>query len=271
MMGRILVFILMGLWLIGGGPALAADMSGRQIMEKQKEYHKVKSESGAEIMLLVDKDNNQERRQVRRHAKEMEKDLHRYLVVFLSPGDVKGTALLTWEQKGRENDQWLYLPAQKKMQRIAKGSKKNYFMGTDFTYEDMEPEDIDNFNYTVLRTEQVNHDGKDHECYVVQAVPANEEKARESGYSKRIMWIEKKNLITLKGEFYDRRERLQKTQTNHEMENIEGTVWRPKKTLMTHHEKNHKTLTGVTARKINTAIDDSVFTERFILSGRHTE
>ena len=270
MIRKIFVFLFAGLWLMGG-LAQAAELTGRQIMEKQKENHKVKSEIGSEIMLLVDKDGSQEKRQVRRYAKEVEKDLHRYLVVFLSPGDIKGTALLTWEQKGRENDQWLYLPAQKKMQRIAKGSKKNYFMGTDFTYEDMEPEDIDNFQYSVLRTEKVSHDGKDYECHVVQAVPANEDKARESGYSKRIMWIDKTNLVTIKGEFYDRRERLQKTQTNHEMENIEGTVWRAKKTLMDHQEKKHKTLTGVTSRKVNTAIDDSVFTERFILSGKHVE
>lgn len=271
MIGRILVVLATGLCLIGGGLLEAAEMTGKQVMEKQKELHKVKTEFGAEVMVLVDKDNNQERRQVRRHAKEMEKDVNRYLVSFLSPGDVKGTALLTWEQKGRENDQWLYLPAQKKMQRIAKGSKKNYFMGTDFTYEDMEPEDIENFNYTILRTEKFKHDEKEYDCYVIEAVPANDEKKRESGYSKRIMWIETKLLITLKAEFYDRRDRLQKTQTSHEFTNIAGTVWRPKKTLMNHHEKSHKTLTGVTARKINEAIDDAVFTERFILSGKHTE
>lgn len=271
MIRKMFLFIFTGLWIVNLSFAQAADLTGREIMEKQKERHKVKSESAVETMLLVDKNNNQEKRQVKRYAKEVGKDLHRYLVVFMSPADIKGTALLTWEQKGRENDQWLYLPAQKKMQRIAKGSKKNYFMGTDFTYEDMEPEDINNFHYTVLRTENINHDGKNYECYVIEAVPANEAKKQESGYSKRILWIEKKNLLTLKGEFYDRRDRLQKTQTCHELENVGGTVWRAKKTLMHHHEKNHKTITGVITRQINTPIDDSVFTERFILSGRHTE
>jgi len=260
-----------GILFLFSAAAVSAQMTGRQVMEKQKERHKVKTEIGNEDMMLVDKSGAKENRQVVRYAKEVGKDLHRYLVVFLSPGDIRGTALRTWEKKGGDNDQWLYLPAQKKEQRIAKAGKKNYFMGTDFTYEDMEPEDIDNFNYTVLRTEKVNHDGKDYECHVVQAVPANEDKARESGYSKRIMWIDKVNLVTIKGEFYDRRERLQKTQTNHEMENIEGTVWRAKKTLMDHQEKKHKTLTGVTARKVNAPIDDSVFTERFILSGKHVE
>jgi outer membrane lipoprotein-sorting protein len=248
-----------------------AEMTGREVMDKQKDLHSVESEIGDEVMMLVDKDGNKEKRTVKRYAKKVGDDLHRYLIVFLSPADIKGTALLTWEQKERENDQWLYLPAQKKMQRIAKGSKRNYFMGTDFTYEDMEPEDLDNFTYTILRTEKLELNNEVSDCYVIEAVPANDEKKRESGYSKRIMWIEKEYLYTLKTEFYDRRERLQKVQTNHKMENVSGTVWRAKQTLMDHHQKEHKTVTGITGRTINTPLDDSIFTERHILSGRHTQ
>lgn len=259
------------LWLIIPLMAQAAEMTGRDVMEKQKEFHKVQSEIGDEIMMLVDKDGNKERRNVKRSAKEVGDDLHRYLVVFLSPADIKGTALLTWEQKERENDQWLYLPAQKKMQRIAKGSKKNYFMGTDFTYEDMEPEDLDNFNYKILRAEKLELKKDVSECYVIEAVPANDEKKRESGYSKRIMWIEKEHLYTLKVEFYDRRGRLQKAQTNYKMENVSGTVWRAKQTLMDHLQRKHKTVTGITDRKINVELKDSVFTERYILSEKHTQ
>ena len=262
---------LIGLWVIIPLIAQAEEMTGRQVMEKQKELHTVQTEIGNEIMLLVDEGGSKEKRIAKRYAKEVGDDVHRYLVVFLDPADIRGTALLTWEQKERDNDQWLYLPAQKKMQRIAKGSKKNYFMGTDFTYEDMEPEDIDNFDYTILRSEKLEHDNGSNDCYVIEAVPANKEKKRESGYSKRIMWIDKQNFFTLKVEFYDRRERLQKIQTNHVVENISGTVWRAKKTVMNHLGRKHKTLTGITSRKINTPVKDSVFTERFILSGKHTQ
>ncbi|MDA8125266.1 MAG: outer membrane lipoprotein-sorting protein [Deltaproteobacteria bacterium] len=257
--------------LIAASFASAAEMTGKQIMETQKERHKVKTEIGAENMLLMDKDGGKENRQLKRYAKEVEKDLHRYLVVFLSPGDIRGTALRTWENKSGENDQWLYLPASKKEQRIAKSSKKNYFMGTDLTYEDMEPEDLDNFTYNLLRTENFSADGKAQSCYVVEAIPANDAKKQESGYSKRIMWIENVNLTTLKTEFYDRRDKLQKVQTNHEFANVGGTVWRPKKSLMDNKEKNHKTVTSTTAREINTALDSSTFTERFITSGKHLD
>jgi len=267
---KLLSIVILMVWTLIPLAAQSADMSGREIMQTQKDMHTVQSEIGNEIMLLVDENGSKEKRLVKRYAKETGDDVHRYLVVFLDPADIRGTALLTWEQKDREDDQWLYLPAQKKMQRIAKGSKKNYFMGTDFTYEDMEPEDLDSFNYTVLRSEALSHDKTSHKCYVIEAVPVNKQKQRESGYSKRIMWIDKENYFTLKAEFYDRRGRLQKIQTNHALENVSGTVWRAKKSLMNHLQKNHKTLTGITSRELNSPLDDAVFTERFILSGKHT-
>jgi len=264
------------IWIIGilflfSASVVSAQMTGKQVMEKQKERHKVKTEIGKEDMVLQDKSGAKENRQVVRYAKEVGKDLHRYLIVFLSPGDIRGTALRTWEKKGGDNDQWLYLPAQKKEQRIAKAGKKNYFMGTDFTFEDMEPEDLNNFNYNILRSEQFSHEGKAYDCYVIEALPANDKKKLETGYAKRVMWIEKANLTTLKTDFYDKREKLQKTQLNYKYENVGGAVMRPKQTIMNHLEKGHKTATTTKSRQINTNIADSAFTEQFIQSGKHLE
>lgn len=258
--------------LAGCAAALFADeMTGKQIMEKQKTLQKVTTEYGEEIMLLKDmKAGTQEKRTARRYSKENDAGLGRSLFAFLSPADIAGTAVLTWEQE-TDDDQWLYMPATKKMQRIASGSKKNYFMGTDFTYEDMEAEDIENFDYTITKTETLSLDGKEWPCWVIEAVPANPEKAKASGYSKRVLWVAQSAFITLKVKFYDKRSRLAKTQTIYELENVTGTVWRPKKTLMDNTAKSSQTLTMVLDRKINEPIDDDVFTERFILSGKHTE
>jgi hypothetical protein len=249
----------------------AEEMTGKQIMKKQEDLQKVDSEYGEELMLIKDmKAGSQEKREARRYGKDNEDGFSRSMFAFLSPADIAGTAVLTWEQEG-EDDQWLYMPATKKMQRIASGSKKNYFMGTDFTYEDMEGEDIDNFNYTVLKTETLTVDGKEWPCWVIEAIPANDEKKKESGYSKRIMWIDQKTFVTLKVEFFDRRRRLIKTQTVFEIENITGTVYRAKKTMMDNTSKKSQTLTMVTTRKVNEPMDDEVFTERFILTGKHTQ
>ncbi len=250
---------------------VAEEMTGRQIMEKQEDLQKVDSEYGEELMLIKDmKSGSQEKREARRYAKDTPEGLGRSMFAFLSPADIAGTAVLTWEQES-DDDQWLYMPATKKMQRIASGSKKNYFMGTDFTYEDMEPEDVENFNYTVLRTETLSVDGKDCPCWVIESVPANAEKKKKSGYAKRLMWIDQDRYVTLKAEFFDRRRRLIKTQTIFEISNVTGTVWRAKKTLMDNTSKSSQTLTMVTTRKVNNPMDDEVFTERFILTGKHTQ
>ena len=245
------------------------ELTGHQIMEKQKELHEVDTEYGEETMLLVDiKSKAKEKRQVKRYAKKMDNGLNRYLLVFTAPADIKGTALLTHESD-KEDDQWMYMPAAKKMQRIAKTSKKTYFMGTDFTYEDIEPEEIDNFNYKTLKKETITHIEPNRDCFVIEALPATEEKKRSSAYAKRILWVDSTNFITLKIEFYDRRNRLIKTQKSFEIQKISGTIYRPRKTIMDNHKKKHKTLSLVNDRELNKPIADKIFTERFILSDNH--
>ncbi|MCP3926727.1 MAG: outer membrane lipoprotein-sorting protein [Desulfobacterales bacterium] len=266
---KILKHISLSVLLIFAFSSISFGMTGKEVMKKQKKLHKVDSEYGEEIMLLVDvKSKNKEKRTVKRYSKDMGNDLKRYLLVFLKPSDIRGTSLLTHENKDQD-DQWLYMPSVRKMQRIAQGSKKSYFMGTDFTYEDMEPEDIENFTYKIIKSEDLKRKKKKKNCFVIEAIPANKKKKRSSGYSKRILWIEKKNLTTLKIQFFDRRSRLIKTQKLYDLKNITGTVYRPNKSIMNNHKKKHKTLTLATKRKLNGKIENSTFNERFILTGRH--
>ena len=269
----VVIFLMVGFFFtINAATSFAAPaegkLTGRQIMEKQKELHKVSSEFEFQKMVLVDKTGSKETRDVRRYIQEQEEDVFRSLIVFLQPSDIKGTALLTWQHKNQADDQWLYLPAHGKMQRIAKGGKRNYFMGTDFTYEDMQSEEFDDYKYTLLKEESC---ANEYTCYVVEAIPANKEKERASGYSKRIMWLRKDIFFTVKIEFYDRRKKLIKTQTNSAIANVKGTIWRTRKTLMDNHKAKHKTAIMVVKREVNEEIPAKTFTERFILKGEHTQ
>jgi len=257
------VFVLM-LFLQPSG-TFADEMTGRQIMEEQRKRHAVKSDTATIVMLLVDKKGNKKSRLIRRYGKEFDDGLRRGLIVFLEPKDVAGTALLTWELPEGDSKQWVYLPGQKKMQRIATQSKKSYFMGTDFTYEDLQPDAMENYHYTVKGTDTL--DGNP--CYVVEISPASNEKQKESAYTKRVAWVRKDIFYTLKLDFFGRRDRLIKTQTNHELMKVEGDAWTAKKALMHNHMTGHRTVMGMKDHQINAAIDDSVFTDRFILSGRH--
>ena len=141
-------------------------------------------------------------------------------------------------------------------------------MGTDFTYEDMQSEEFDDYQYNTLKEESC---GEGQSCYVVEAVPANAIKKRESGYSKRVMWVDKTSFVTVKAEFYDRRKKLLKTQSNSDFKNVSGSIWRGNKSLMENHQNGHKTAIKIVERKFNHDILDKNFTERFILKGEHIQ
>ena len=255
--------IILGL-ACGNGEA-APPPTGREIMQKQKDLHESTSEFVEQNMVLVSKRGRKEVRKLRLYVQEVEEDVERILVVFLSPPDIRGTALLTWEHPDRDDDQWLYLPARGKMQRIAEGEKSNYFMGTDLTYEDLETENLDDYTYTLLKEEEWEGDP----CYVVEAVSANPKK--KSGYSKRVLWIIRAHYKIVKVEFYDRRGKRLKTLHNRDWVNVKGTMWRPQKTLIDNHKKERQTLVGVVTREVDLKIDPQMFTERLILRGKHVK
>jgi len=247
-----LVFFLPGISLAG------EQMTGKQIMEKQKQLHESKDEDFKQDMLLIDRNNNTSKREVANFYLKTPEKLTKTMIIFLSPADVRGTGLLTWEQKAREDDQWLYLPASGKERRIAASGKKNKFMGTDFAYEDLRPENLETHTYNLVGSEAVG--GKD--CYIVEALPSTEQEKSESGYSKRKFWIRKDIFLSIKKEFYNKQDQLEKVSVDEDLENISGSMWRSKKVTMEDLKAKHKTVLATTDRKIDKGVPDSKFTLR---------
>jgi len=242
-------------------------MTGRRIMDLVKERHDVKNDTADVIMLIIDKKGNKKKRFIKRYTKELDNGLTRSLIVFREPKDIEGTALLTWELEGGQSKQWLYLPGAGKLQRMARSSLKSYFMGTDLTYEDLMPDQMDDYAYTTTGEDVLNG----HDCHVVAITPGTEEKAKASGYSKRVVYVRKDILFTVKIDFYDKRGRLLKTETNHDLEKLDGDAWTAKKVLIIRHKKNHKTLMGVKNQRSDTILSDALFSENFILSGKYLQ
>ena len=241
----------------------SAEKTGRQVMEEQKARHEASSEYEKVTMVLVDSSDKKETRELKRYLKKDNEGLFKYLIRFEAPADVRGVSLLTWQQKGGEDNQWLYLPAYgEKLKRIAGGGKKSYFMGTDFAYEDLRSEKLDDHNYQIVKQEKVDNQN----CYVIEASPATEEEQRSSGYGKRILWINTENFFTLKAEFYDHSMKLLKASTAYGIKPISGKLMRAEKVLMDHHQNKHKTAMQTLERTVGESIEDSIFTERSVLS-----
>lgn len=151
-----------------------------------------------------------------------------------------------------------------KLKRIASGNKKSAFMGTDFAYEDLRSEKLEAHAYTLLREEECQKES----CDVVEAKPASPEEIESTGYRRRVFWIQKDNLTTLKTEYYDKTDRLLKTATAYEIQPVKGEMMRPDKVLMTHHQNNHKTLMGTMERDVSSPLDDDLFSESSALNFR---
>lgn len=265
-MGHTMVGVLVGTLVMAGSVA-AQELTGRQIVDEVAARHEAPYDFEKQAMTLIDKKGNQEIRDTRRYARKGADEQFKYLIVFDSPPGVKGVALLTWQHADTDDDQWLYLPAQgDQVKRIAKGSKKNYFMGTDFTYEDLVSESRDKFTYTRLPDELLEGAAS----YVVEVTPADANLAKDSGYQKRIAWVRKDNFYATKTDYYDKQGKLLKRQTSSGLEHVGGNMWRAKTTKMDNLSNGHATLVQVDRRALeDSGVPEEVFQQRFLTSGQH--
>jgi hypothetical protein len=127
------------------------------------------------------------------------------LMEFLSPADVKGTKFLNYEHAKKDDDQWLYLPALKRVKRISSKNKSGAFMGSEFSYEDVSSFNIDKYDYKKedSKTKMLNGE----EVYVVERIP----NYKYSGYTRQVSYINTKNFLTLQVDYYDRKKSLLKS------------------------------------------------------------
>lgn len=227
--------------------------TGREIVERVKNRPDGNTRYAEMQLTLVKKNGDKRERKMVSWAMDEGKDTKK-IMFFTYPGDVKGTGFLTWDydQAGKEDDKWLYLPAMKKTRRISgSSSKTDFFMGTDFTYDDMGGRGVDEDKHTLLREEQ--RDG--HKCWVVESVPVD---AREI-YSRKVSWIRQDCVTAVYVEFYDKLDKLHRVMTVQELKQVDG-FW----TVMTMEMKNvqsgHSTQIAVSEPKYDIPVDKSLFT-----------
>lgn len=263
LLGRLAWMIALAAPLVMGGAVSAAAQSGLDIMEKQRALQRARDEVETSVLKIYSKTGDVKERRLMSYATTPRDGFTKTLLRFLAPRDVENTALLTWEGKGGNDDQWLYLPATRKVKRIATSGKKNRFMDTDFSYEDLRPENLALHTYTLVGAERVD----DQDCYVIEARPANEREAADSGYSLRKLWVRKDNYATVKQELYERKGRLEKTTVSRGMVNVKGTLWRAREIEMRDVQAGTRTVMIVESRSLDTGLKDSFFTEAELTRG----
>jgi outer membrane lipoprotein-sorting protein len=261
---RAIVAILLVTFLVSiSGAAVAEELTGREIMEKNEKLNKGEDEFNETSMRLVNKRGQERNRKIEYYSKTDKDDNDKILIRFVEPADVKGVGLLTIEHSDRDDDQWLYLPALKKVRRISSSDQGDSFMGTDYTYEDIRSEKLDEHNYKLIGSEVV--DGQD--CYVVEALPATEKQKNESGYSKRILWVKKDIFLIVQVKYFDKKGEHFKTEIHKDFVEAAPKLYRPNFMKMENLKTGHSTTITFDERKMNSGLSDNLFTERMLKRG----
>lgn len=171
---------------------------GLAIAKEAKARNTGWGDSQAEMtMILRDKGGNESERIVKVMSLEVEGDGDKGLSVFEQPRDVEGTAFLTYSHIEGNDDQWLYLPALKRVKRISSSNKSGPWMGSEFAYEDLSSFEVEKYDYKFLRDDELNGE----KVFVVEMVPTY----NNSGYTKTIAWIDQEHYRVHRIEFFEQK------------------------------------------------------------------
>jgi outer membrane lipoprotein-sorting protein len=185
-------------------------------------------------MLLRNKQGEESLRDMRNQTLEVENDGDKTLVIFDEPRDVKGTALLSFSHKLDDDDQWLYLPALKRVKRIASRNKSGPFMGSEFAYEDISSQEVEKYTYKFI--EESDYEGIP--CFHLERYPVDP----NSGYTRHQVWIDKARYIPLKIDYYDRKNAPLKTLVFRGYQQYLNQYWRADEMYMENHQTGKSTL-----------------------------
>jgi hypothetical protein len=184
-------------------------------------------------MILTNKHRESSQRTMALKSLEVDGDGDKSLTIFDNPKDIKGTAFLSHTHALTPDDQWLYLPALKRIKRISSANKSGPFVGSEFAYEDLSSQEIEKYTYKWLRDETID----DHDVFVIERYPQYE----NSGYTRQISWIDQGMYQPRKVEFYDRKNTLLKTLIPSDYKQYLEQYWRPGKMEMVNHQTGKKT------------------------------
>lgn len=226
---------LIGLLAFGASEAVNASENkglwvAQQIDKRDRGFINQTSDSK---MILRNKKGKESIREMRVKTLEVNGDGDKSLTIFDSPRDVKGTAFLSYSHATTPDDQWLYMPAIKRVKRISSNNKSGPFMGSEFAYEDISSQEVDKYTYKYVKEENV-LGSKGH---VIERYPVD----KNSGYTKQIVWVDEAEWRVVKIAFYDRKGELLKTLNIEGYQKYSNGKWRPDRLEMFNHQNGKST------------------------------
>jgi outer membrane lipoprotein-sorting protein len=243
--------------------ASAGSLTPKQIMQKVSEARKLEGSESVMSLTIYSKGGDKRVRDIAMVSKvydggKTEKRLYR----FLSPADVKGTGILMFDYETKNDDTWIFLPALRKTRRIVSSEKGKAFMGSEFSYADMNTPILDNYKLKILKEEKVG--GVD--CYLIEVLPANSKVADEEGYSKKHVWVGKSDFMIRKSVFWDLDGEVLKELTAKKIEMVDKKKKRYRAKYMEMVNKQNGRKSVFETKKIESAPNakDEYFTTQYL-------
>ena len=263
MFNKLFLLLLASLLCVG---ANAAPTDARAIMQQVNDRDDGDYGVADLHQLLIDKSGHQRVREIRSYTRDQGKDEQRILF-FKSPADVRDTGFLTYDydEPGRDDDQWLYLPALNKSKRIASSDQSGSFMGSDLNYSDMTRRDLDKYNFRVLKEVVV----KGHKTWLIESIPKTREERDRSGYKKELLFVRQDNYIVVRAVQWTSEGGRIKYNEVKELEKIDGIWVRTRIQVVTKKNKKmlHKTVLEFRNVRFNQQLPDDTWTQRRLSQG----
>lgn len=247
---RLVVFagFALGLWLSAAGTTLAQD--ARQIVQEvQKRSNAASQRYDGLLQVFNAKGKISDKRWTL--ARLGSYGASKMVLRFTVPAEVKGVALLVVNHPDRASDQWMWTPSIERDRRIALQDRSQRFFGTDFSFEDLEERDVEQFDYTLQGEEKVGEDV----CWRIESVP---KRAKSSQYTTSIVWVRKTNYTFARTDNYVKAEVARRLEYG-DMANVQG-IWTARRLEMADLRSGSRTRLTLDKLEYNLAMKDEDFT-----------
>lgn len=255
--------LFLGLLLLGISTAGLSMPDATNVLLKVKERNQGQDRFSKVDLVQTMSDGFVRSRTLKMYEKEYGAE-RKGLLYFTAPSNTAGTGLLMHsyaEVDGKSDDQWLYLPALRKVKRIATNSKEGPFLGTDFSFADIERMRISDYQYQFMGEQKLN----DSTVYVIEASTADGTENPRTGYNRRMVYVDPDKNIIVKDEFY-REGRMVKVFTAVAVSQISG-FWTVTEARMDNLADGGHTRLIRRDTQYNQSLKDTLFNQRTIRKG----
>ena len=231
--------------------------SAKEIMLKTRDVSKIPGLETVATLKIIDPKGRERIREISMASKIVDNGkTEKRVIRFLAPAEVKGTGMLIYDYDAASDDMWIYMPALRKTRRIASGEKNQSFMGSEFSNADLAAPNTEDFDYKITGNETV--DGAD--CWKIESSPLTQVIADETGISKKIVWIGKKDYVCRKTEFYDPEGELSKILTCSDVRKMAEGKYMAASMQMENVQNGRKSSFTMSQMQYNPAVKEEYFT-----------